>query len=138
MENTQIIWILYVIMLSLNCLISEEGATTAKRHLIINAAGLIQHRYFENVLTSKFTSKGMFLWRRSFAFVSTGNEKLWIHSGLRKIRFDQERDPEKSPVGADDPDVWVLHSEHPQDYCLRWWSLTKYSSQDLTIILNFL
>ena len=58
------------------------------RHLIINAAELIQPIYFENALTSKFKSKDMLLWRRGFVFVSTGNERLWIHSGLRKIRFD--------------------------------------------------
>ena len=29
-----------------SCLTAEEGATVAKRHLIINAAGLIQHKYF--------------------------------------------------------------------------------------------
>lgn len=49
MENTQRIWILYIIVLSLN---AEEGAISAKRHLIINAAELIQHIYFENALTS--------------------------------------------------------------------------------------
>ena len=36
---------------------AEEGATAAKRHLIISTAGLIQPRFFENVLTSKFKSK---------------------------------------------------------------------------------
>ena len=41
MENMQGIWILYVIVLSLNCLTAEEEATTAKRYLIINADGLI-------------------------------------------------------------------------------------------------
>ena len=41
MENAQRIWILYIIVLSLNCLTAEEGATAAKRHLIINAAELI-------------------------------------------------------------------------------------------------
>ena len=41
MENTQRVWILYAIVLSLNCLIAEEGATTAKRYLFINAAELI-------------------------------------------------------------------------------------------------
>ena len=92
-------------MLSLNCLIAEEGATAAKRYLLINAAELIQDRYFENALTSKLKSKGLLLWRRDFSFVSTGNERLWIHSELRKIRFDQGRPLEKSPVGTDDPDV---------------------------------
>ena len=38
MENTQRILILYAIMLSFNCLNAEEGATVAKKHLLINAA----------------------------------------------------------------------------------------------------
>ena len=61
MENTQRILILYAIMLSLNCLNAEEGARAAKRYLFINAAELIQDRYFENTLTSKFGSKVMML-----------------------------------------------------------------------------
>ena len=69
-------------------LLPEEGVKAAKRHVITNAAGLIQHTYFENALTSKFKSKDMLLWRRGFAFVSTGNERLRTHFGLRKIRFD--------------------------------------------------
>ena len=73
--------------------------------MITNAAGLIQHIRFEIVLTSKFKSKDMLLWRRDFVFASTGNERLWIHSGLRKIRFGQGRPSEKkSLVGADGPD----------------------------------
>ena len=105
MENAQRIFILYAFMLSLNCLNAEEGATAAKRLLFINAAKLIQDKYFENTLASKLKSKGMLLWRRDFAFVSTGNERLWIHSELRKIRFDQGRPPEKFPVGTDGLDV---------------------------------
>ena len=89
MENIQRILILYAIMLSLNCLIAEEGATAAKRFLFINAAELIQDRYFESTLASKLKSEGMLLWRRDFAFVSTENERLWIYSELRKISFDQ-------------------------------------------------
>ena len=96
MENKQRILILYAIMLSLNCLNAEEGATAA--------AELTQDRYFENTLASKLKSKGMSLWRRDFAFVSTENERLWIHSELRKIIFDQGRPPEKS-TGTDGPDV---------------------------------
>ena len=69
MKNTQRVWILYVIMLSLNCLNAEEGATAAKRYLLINAAELIQERYFENTLTSKLKSKGMLFCRRDFVFV---------------------------------------------------------------------
>ena len=67
MKNIQKILMLYAIMLSLNCLNAEEGATTAKRLLFINAAELIQYRYFENTLASKLKSKGMLLWRRDFA-----------------------------------------------------------------------
>ena len=84
MKNAQRIFILYAIMLSLNCLNAEEGATVAKRLLFKNAAVLTQDRYFENTLASKLKSKGMLLWRRDFAFVSTENEKLWIHSELKK------------------------------------------------------
>ena len=87
MENTQSVWILYVIMLSLNCLNAEKKATAAKRYLLINAK-LIQDMYFKNTLISKLKSKVMLLWRRGFDFVSTGNERLWIHSELRKIRFN--------------------------------------------------
>ena len=105
MENKQRILILYAIMLSLNCLNAEEGTTAAKRHLLINAAELIQDRYFEDTLTSKLKSKGMLLWRRDFVFVSTENERLWIYSELRKIQYDQGRPPEKSPTGTDGPDV---------------------------------
>ena len=115
MENTQRILILYAIMLSLNCLNAEDEARAAKGYLLINAAELIHDRYFENTLASKLKSKGMLLWRRNCAFVSTGNERLWIHSELRKIRFDQGRLPKKSPVGTDGPDVRVLHPERIQD-----------------------
>ena len=76
---------MYAIMLSLHCLNAEEGAATAKRLLFINAAELTQDMYFENTLASKLKSKGVLLWRRDFAFVSTENERLWIHSELRKI-----------------------------------------------------
>ena len=93
MENTQRIWMLYVITLSLNCLNDEKGETAAERYLLINAAELIQDRYFDSTLTSKLKSKCMLLWRRDFAFVSTGNERLRIHSELRKIRFEQGSPP---------------------------------------------
>ena len=74
MENAQRIFILYAITLSLNCLIAEEGATTAKRLLFINAAKLTQDKNFKNTLASKLKSKGMLLWKRDFAFVSTKNK----------------------------------------------------------------
>ena len=84
MENIQRILILYAIILSLNCLNTEEWATSAKRYLLINAAELTQNRYFENTLALKLKSKGMLLWWRDFAFVSTENERLWIHSEFKK------------------------------------------------------
>ena len=118
MENTQRILILCVIMLSLNCSNAEEGATVDIRLLFINAAELTQDRHFENTLASKLKSKGMLLWRRDSAFVSTENERLWIYSELRKIIFDQGRPPEKS-TGTDGPDDRVLHPELIQDCCLR-------------------
>ena len=105
MENTQRILILYAITLSLNCLNAEQAVIVAKRLLFIIAAELTQDRYFENTLASKLKSKGMLLWRRDFAFVFTENERLWIHSELRKIQYDQGRPPEKSPTGTDGPDV---------------------------------
>ena len=80
MENTQRILILYAIMLSLNCLNAEEGATVAKRYLFINAAELIQDIYFENTLTSKFGSRVMMLWKGGPSFVFTEDETLWIAS----------------------------------------------------------
>ena len=93
MENTQRILILYAIMLSLNCLNAEEGATAAKRYLFINAAELIQDRYFENTLTSEFGSKNMMLWKGGPSFVFTEDETLWIAS--IPIWYDRPRPPER-------------------------------------------
>ena len=53
----------------------------------------------------------MVLWKRDSSFVSTENERLWIHSEIRKIQFDQGRPSEKSPVGTDDLNVLVLHPD---------------------------
>ena len=93
METTQKTWILYVIVLYLNCLIAEEGATTAKRLLFINAAELTQDRYVENTLTSEFGSKDMILWKGGSSFVFTEDETLWIAS--IPIWYDRPRPPER-------------------------------------------
>ena len=93
MENTQRILILYAIILSLNCLNAEEGATAAKRYLFINAAELIQDRHFENTLTSEFGSKDMILWKGDSSFVFTEDETLWIAS--IPIWYDRPRPPER-------------------------------------------
>ena len=93
MENTQRILILYAIMPCLNCFKAEEGATAAKRYLFINAAELIQDRYFENTLTSEFVSKDMILWKGGSSFVFTEDETLWIAS--IPIWYDRPRPPER-------------------------------------------
>ena len=93
MENIQRILILYAIMLSLNCLNAEEEATAAKRYLLINAAELIQDRYFENTLISEFGSKNMMLWKGGPSFVFTEDETLWIAS--IPIWYDRPRPPER-------------------------------------------
>ena len=67
MENIQRVWIMYIIVFSLNFL-------TAERHLILGTAKLNQHTYFKDFLTSKFGSKDMLLWKRDF--VSTEDDNL--------------------------------------------------------------
>ena len=52
MKNTKKILILYVIMLSLNCLNAEEGATAAKRYLLINAKDRYFYRKIEQLVDS--------------------------------------------------------------------------------------
>ena len=47
----------------------------------MNAAGLIQHIYFEDTLTSKFKSKYMLLLEKDFALVSIGKESIQIRMG---------------------------------------------------------
>ena len=79
MENTQRILILYAIMLSLNCLYAEEGATADKGLLFINTAELTRDRYFENTLASKLKSKGLLLWR--------SNKKLVFPQKMRGCGF---------------------------------------------------
>ena len=57
MDYTQRVWIVYIIMFSLNFLASE-------RYLILGTAKLSQHIYFEGFLNSKYWSKVMLLWKR--------------------------------------------------------------------------
>ena len=52
------------------------------------SAELNQLLYFKDVLTSEWKPERVLYWGRGFAFVSTGEEKLWIPSRLMiKIRF---------------------------------------------------
>ena len=73
MENTQRVWIMFIIVFSINFL-------TTERHLILGDAKLNQHK---DILTSKFESKDMLLWKRGSAFVSTEDGNLWIPSRLK-------------------------------------------------------
>lgn len=76
MENEQGVWMLHIILLSLNCLISKERAIATKIHLLIGAAKLIQFSNFKNALASKFKYKDRLQWKRVFACVSMENVKL--------------------------------------------------------------
>ena len=68
MENSQIVWIMYIVF-SLNFLTVKELST--EKHFIVWAAKLNQHRYFKGIMTLKFGSKDMLLWKRGSSFVST-------------------------------------------------------------------
>ena len=53
-----------------------------ERHLIVQAAKLNQYIYFKGILTSKFESKGVLLWKKGSAFVLIEDENQWILSKL--------------------------------------------------------
>ena len=78
---------MYIIVLSLRFLTVYELST--ERYFIIQAVKLNQYIYFKGILTSKFGSKDILLWKRGSAFVSTEDEKLWTPSRL--LWFDQVR-----------------------------------------------
>ena len=88
MENSQSIWIMYIFVFSLNFL-------TAERHLFLGAAKLNQHK---GILTSKFASKDMLLWKRCSSFAAIEDKMLSI--AFRLMWFDQGRHPEKARMGA--------------------------------------
>ena len=94
---------------------------------------LNQSIYFKIVFTLKFKSKDMLIWGRGYTFVSTGNESLWIHSRLTKIRFDQRRHPENSPVKSDGPGDPAFRRAYRS--LTEMIQLHKDSSQDLTILI---
>ena len=81
------------ILLCLNFLTVKELST--KRHFIVWAAKLNQHICFKGILSSKFESKDMLLWKKGFSFVSTDDENLWNPSRLMwfyGLRPEQELD----------------------------------------------
>ena len=61
MENSQRVWIMYIIVLSLNFLTVNELST--ERHFIVWAVKLNQHGYYKGIMTSKFGFKYMLLWK---------------------------------------------------------------------------
>ncbi|KAL6038422.1 hypothetical protein STEG23_016128, partial [Scotinomys teguina] len=65
---------------------NEKGTTAAERHWIIEkTAELNQPIYFKDVLTSEWKPGYVLRWGRGFAFISTGEDKLWIPSKLIKL-----------------------------------------------------
>ena len=90
MEYTQRVWIMCIIVISLKFLTMNELST--KRHFIVWAAKLNQHVYYKSIMTSKFGSKDMLLWKRGY-FVFTEDENLWIAS--RPIWFHGTRPAER-------------------------------------------
>ena len=72
MENSQKVWIMYIVF-SLKFLTVKELST--KGHFIIWAAKLNQHGY-KGIMTSEFGSKDMILWKRDSSYVFTEDETL--------------------------------------------------------------
>ena len=88
MENSQRVWIMYIVF-SLKFLTVKELSTD--RHFIIWAAKWNQNEYHEG-MTSQFGSKDMML-RKGSSFVFTEEETLWISS--IPIWYDRPRPPER-------------------------------------------
>ena len=65
------------------------------KHFIVLAAKLNQHVYYKGIMTSKFGSKDMLLWKKKGSFVFTEDENLRIAS--RPIWLDEPRHPERLP-----------------------------------------
>ena len=51
---------------------------TTESYFTVQAAKLDQHLYFKGMLTSKFMSKDMILWKRCSMFVPKEDRKLCI------------------------------------------------------------
>lgn len=87
---------LHSALLTLNFLnADEQNSTAAERHWIVEkTAELNQPAYIKDILTSEWKMGNVLRWGRGFAYVSTGEEKLWVPSKLIKIRHDKGRPPE--------------------------------------------
>lgn len=62
--------------------------TAAERHVIENTE-LNQTRNFKDLFTLKWNSKNALHWGKCYAFLSTGNKRLWSSVRLVGMRFDQ-------------------------------------------------
>lgn len=93
MGNIQKTLILYVSALSLNFLTADKGGIAAEA-LDYESCQIKPTIYFKSNLTSKWKSKVCCFAGRDYAFISKGNGRLWIHSTLLWVMFDQERYPE--------------------------------------------
>ena len=70
---------------------NEEGTTAAERHWTIEkTTELNQPIYFKDVLTSEWQSGYVLHWGRGFAFVSVGEDMLWIPKKLIKSQIEPE------------------------------------------------
>ena len=69
-----------IIVFSMNFLTMKELNT--ERHFLVWAVKLNQHVYYKGIMTSKFGSKDMLLWKRGSSLVSTEDKNLWIASRM--------------------------------------------------------
>lgn len=74
----------------------EKGQTAAERHWTTEKTSeLNQPVYFKDVITSVWKQGYVLRWGRGYAFVSTGEEKVWVPSKLIKIRSEQKTSQEE-------------------------------------------
>lgn len=77
MKNTQGVWILYGVVLSLNFLNANEWRTAAEKHgIAAETAGANQPRHFRHSLSLKWWPENVLCWGRGDPFVSTWTERL--------------------------------------------------------------
>lgn len=73
-------------LFTLNFLNSNEKGTAMERQWTTEkTTELNQSVFFKNVLISEQKPEYVLCWGRSLAFVSTGEEKIWVPSKLIKI-----------------------------------------------------
>lgn len=78
-------------LLTLNFLnIGEKGTTASERHWVIEKTEEVgQPIDYKDVLTLGWKPAIVLRWGHGYAYVSTGNEKIWLSTQLIKIRSDK-------------------------------------------------